>query len=115
MEGRDGRIGPGHTTQTLQPLDRQPTAFPEAVRAQLVQDTRDSGRVRQQARRLAHAAVRIDRAEVARVQERVPARKVDEDLLDLRSRVRELGEEPPGHEVVVILIDLPQCIAEGQV
>lgn len=71
--------------------------------------------VREQPRRLPHTPIIIDGLETSSVQEGIPIGHVDEGLLDLRPCILKLGEEPSGSKVVVVLIDLPQGIADFQV
>lgn len=81
------------------------------MRAELVQDAPDGHWVGEQPRGLAHAPVRVDGLEIPRVQEGVPVGHVHHGLLQLRAGVLELGEEPAGPQVVVVLVDLPQGVA----
>jgi hypothetical protein len=105
----------GLTTEALQALGRHPPVLADVVGTQLVDDTGDGHGVRQQLGRLPHLPVLVERIEVARVQVCVPARHVHQDLLHLRLGELELAEEAPTAQVVIVLVALPQHVADLQV
>jgi hypothetical protein len=100
-------------SETLETLWSQAVAH--IVRAQFVKNAGNSGRVCEQASSLAETALIIDGVELARVQHGIPVGQIDLGLVDLRTRVFELGEEASRDKVVIILIDLTEGIADGQV
>lgn len=57
----------------------------------------------------------VDGVELARVQHGVPIRQVDLGLVELRTGIFEFREEAARDQIVVILVDLAQCVANGQV
>lgn len=100
-------------SETLETLGCEAVAH--VVGTQFVKDTADRGRVCEETSSLAETALVVDGVELARVQHGVPVGQVDLSLIDLRAGVFELGEEAARDEVVVILVDLAQGIADGQV
>lgn len=71
--------------------------------------------IRQHARHLPHATITVDRLELARIHERIPVRHVHHVRIILDTRVRKLRKEPPRVQVVVVLVDLSDCLADFQV
>jgi len=80
-----------------------------------VQDATDSNGVGKYPGRLAHAALRVDSLELARVQEGIPAAEVDQSLVELNTGILKLGKVAARMQVVVVLVDLAQDIAHLQV
>ncbi len=64
---------------------------------------------------MSHAPVRVDRYEIPRVQERVPVGHVHQSFLHLGPGIFEFGEYSSRPQVMVVLVDLPQGIADLQV
>jgi len=77
-----------------------------------VKDARDRYRVREEASRLSHAAIRVDGLKGSCVEKGVPVGHVDEGILDLGSGIFELGEPPARPKIVVVLVDLAQRVAD---
>lgn len=80
-----------------------------------MQDAADRDRIGQESRGLSHIPIVVDGLEVSRVQERIPVRHVDHGLLQLRPGKVELGKQAARPQVVVVLVDLSQGIADLQV
>lgn len=80
-----------------------------------MQHTPNAHRVRQHARNLPHTPVTIDGLELARIHERIPVRHVDHVRIVLHARVRELRKKPSRVQVMVVLVDLPDRVADFQV
>lgn len=68
-------------------------------------------RVGKQSGDLSHVPVVVNSFKFSRVEKRVPIGHVDSSFFQLRSCVFEFGEEPSGAKVMVILVDLSQCVA----
>ena len=79
-----------------------------------MQHATNGDRVCQQSRHLSHGTLIVDGVEFTRVQHGVPICQVDLCLIHGRSRVFEFGEEASRHQVVVILVDLSQLVADLQ-
>jgi hypothetical protein len=79
-----------------------------------VQHATNRDRVCQQSCNLSHGTLIVDCIEFTRVQHGVPICQVDLRLIHSRSRVFKLGEEASRHQVVIILVDLSQLVADLQ-
>lgn len=80
-----------------------------------MQDTSDGLRVGEHASDLAHGAVRVDSVELARVHVGIPIGHVDDEVIILDARVGEFRKEAAGVQVVVILVDLADGLADLEV
>lgn len=103
------------TTHTLQSLWCETTAGSDAIRTQLVQDTADGLRVGKHAGDLAHGTVIVDSLVFTSVQESIPVCHVDDKVVILWTGVVELGEEATGVQIVVIFVDLAECVTDLEV
>lgn len=61
-----------------------------------MQNTSNCERVGEHSRYLSHASIIVDRFEFSCVQESVPIRHVNDEVIVLQSGVRELREKPSG-------------------
>jgi hypothetical protein len=102
------------TTEALQALWCHSAILSQIVRAQLVEDTGNGDRVCQQLRRLPHFPVLVQRIKVSCVQVSIPTGHVHQDLLHLWFSKLKLLEEPSTPQIVIVLIRLPQYIADLQ-
>lgn len=80
-----------------------------------MQHTSNTHRICQHARNLPHTPITIDRLELARIHERIPICHVDHVRFVLHARVREFREKASRVQVMVVLVDLSDCIADFQV
>lgn len=71
-------------------------------------------RIRQQPSHLTHTPLFVHRIELARIEHSIPVRQVDLGLVELWTGVLEFREEPPTEEIVVILVDLAEYVADFQ-
>ena len=79
-----------------------------------MQNAANCDRVSQQSCDLSHSTFIVDRIELSRVQHCVPICQVDLRLIHCCSRVFEFWEETSRHQIVIILVDLSQLIADLQ-
>lgn len=101
-----------HTAKALQSFWCHASILPDIIGTQLIENTGNGHRICQELCRLPHLTVLVERIKVTSVQVRVPACHIDQNLLHLGLSELELAEEAPTPQIVVILVDLPQHIAD---
>lgn len=102
----------GLTTQTLQALSRQSASLVHSIRTQFMYNTRNRSRIRQHSRHLPHTPLIINCLEFPRIQESIPIRHVHHEIIILWSGVREFREEATRDQVMIIFVDLSDCLAD---
>lgn len=80
-----------------------------------MQNTANGNGIGQQSRDLTHTPLIIHGGELPTVQQSIPIREIGLGLIHSPGRIFEFGEKPTGHEIVVILVDFPQQIANLEV
>src|SRR3569833_4619226 len=102
------------TAKAFQTLRSESATRSDVVRTEFVKYAPDSDGIRQEPRHLPHASVVVDSRKVSRVEKRVPVGHVFVCFFFLWFCFVFLGENPPGTEVMVVLVDMPQSIANLQ-
>ena len=77
-----------------------------------MQHTPNRNRIRQQPSHLTHTPLLVHRIKLARIEHGVPIGQIDLSLVQLGTRVLEFREKPPTEEIVVILVDLAEHVAD---
>lgn len=103
------------TAHALEALDGEPSTFTDVVGTELMQHACDGDRVREHPRHLPHASIVVDGFELSRIEKSIPIGHVDDEIIILRSGIREFGEESPRMQVMIVLVDLPEGVADLQV
>lgn len=103
------------TAHALEALDGEPSSFTDVVGTEFMQHASDGDWVREHSRHLPHAPVMVDRFELSRVKKGIPIGHVDNEIIILRSWIREFREESPRMQVMIVLVDLSDGLADLQV
>lgn len=77
-----------------------------------MQHTPNRNRIRQQPGYLTHTPLLVHSIELARIEHSVPIGQIDLGLVQLGTGVLEFREKPPTEEIVVILVDLAEHVAD---
>ena len=98
------------TAHAFEAFQRQSPRSANAIRTQLMKHASNSERVSKHSRNLSHAPIAVDGIKLARIEICVPVGHVDNVVIILRSRVRELWEEASRVQIVIVFVNLLQCI-----